>query len=281
MGTCFLHYLWKSFIMASKYRISVLMGIYNCASYLQEALDSLYAQTYQDFKIILCDDGSKDETLAIAKRNAVEHPNIVLIQNEHNIKLAATLNHCLEYADTEYIARMDGDDISVPERFQKQVEFLDAHLEFDFVSSPMIYFDEDGEWGAGRAIADPTVKDFQTGAAPFCHAPMMMRTDCLKSVGGYNISKSVERMEDYDLFSRLYIAGKKGGNLQEPLYKMRNDRNAFARRKVSDRFRSYLSASKLKKQLGLRFPYLTGIPDLMKAFIPNSLVYFIKTRKKK
>lgn len=83
-------------------RISVLMGIYNCAPYLQEALDSLYAQTYQDFKIILCDDGSKDDTYAIAQRNAVEHQNIVLVRNERNMGLNYTLNHCLEYADTEY-----------------------------------------------------------------------------------------------------------------------------------------------------------------------------------
>ena len=63
-------------------RISVLMGIYNCASTLQEALDSLYAQTYQDFKIILCDDGSKDETLKIAEENACLHENVIVIKNE-------------------------------------------------------------------------------------------------------------------------------------------------------------------------------------------------------
>lgn len=261
-------------------RISVLMGIYNCAPYLQEALDSLYAQTYQDFKIILCDDGSKDETYAIAQRNAEEHDNIVLIRNDRNIKLAATLNHCLEYADTEYVARMDGDDISVPERFQKEIDFLDLHSEIDFVSSPMIYFDEEGDWGKGHAIAQPTKNDFKTGSAPFCHAPVMMRTRCVKAIGGYNISKSVERMEDYDLFARLIIAGSKGSNLQEPLYKMRNDKNAFSRRKFSDRFRSYISASKLKKQLGLTFPYLSGIPDLMKAFIPNFIAYYLKKRTK-
>ena len=109
-------------------RISVLMGIYNCAPYLQEALDSLYAQTYQDFKIILCDDGSKDDTFAIAQRNAKEHANIVLIRNERNMGLNYTLNHCLEYADTEFCARMDGDDLSEPTRFEKEISFLDAHL---------------------------------------------------------------------------------------------------------------------------------------------------------
>lgn len=113
-------------------RISVLMGIYNCAPTLQEALDSLYAQTYQDFKIILCDDGSKDDTLKIAEENARLHENVIVIRNSKNIKLAATLNHCLKYADTEYVARMDGDDISVPNRLETLVNFwiaiLNMHL---------------------------------------------------------------------------------------------------------------------------------------------------------
>ena len=74
-------------------RISVLMGIYNCAPYLQEALDSLYAQTYQDFKIILCDDGSKDNTYDVAKEYADKHDNIVLVKNEKNMGLNYTLNH--------------------------------------------------------------------------------------------------------------------------------------------------------------------------------------------
>ena len=95
-------------------RISVLMGVYNCASTLPEALDSLYSQTYKDFKIILCDDGSQDNTYKIAKEYVEKYDNIVLISNGKNKGLNYTLNHCLEYADTEYCARMDGDDISLP-----------------------------------------------------------------------------------------------------------------------------------------------------------------------
>ena len=82
-------------------KISILMGIYNCAPTLQEALDSLYAQTYQEFKIILCDDGSQDNTLKIAEENARLHENVIVIKNDRNMGLNYTLNHCLEYADTE------------------------------------------------------------------------------------------------------------------------------------------------------------------------------------
>ena len=79
-------------------KVSVIMGIYNCAATLQEALDSLYAQTFQDFEIILCEDGSKDDTYEIAKRNKERHPNIVLLRNERNLGLNKTLNKCLAVA---------------------------------------------------------------------------------------------------------------------------------------------------------------------------------------
>lgn len=205
------------------------MGIYNCAPYLQEALDSLYAQTYQDFKIILCDDGSRDETLAIAKKNAAEHPNIVLIRNERNMGLNYTLNHCLEYADTEYCARMDGDDISLPTRFEKEIMFLETHPEYSIVSCPMVYFDQDSDFKVGKAIQIPHKKDFLSGS-PFCHAPCMIRTEAYLTVGGYTVDRRLLRVEDDHLWFKLYAAGYKGYNIQEALYKMRDDRNALARR---------------------------------------------------
>ena len=103
------------------HKVSVIMGIYNCASTLQEALNSLYAQTFQDFKIILCDDGSQDETLKVAEENARLYPNVVVLKNEKNMGLNYTLNRCLEHVDTEYVARMDGDDLCDPTRFEKEV----------------------------------------------------------------------------------------------------------------------------------------------------------------
>ena len=138
------------------------MGIYNCASTLQEALDSLYSQTFQDFEIILCDDGSKDNTYEVALQNKRQHENIILLRNEQNLGLNTTLNKCLNIAKSEYIARMDGDDISLPTRFEKQVRFLDEHPDFALVSCPMSLFDENGEWGKTRLKAYPSKKDVIT-----------------------------------------------------------------------------------------------------------------------
>lgn len=233
-------------------RISVLMGIYNCAATLPEALDSLYAQTYQDFKIILCDDRSKDDTYQVAKEYADKYDNIILIRNKKNIKLAATLNHCLKYADSEYIARMDGDDISLPDRFEKEIEFLDEHPEYAMVSCPMIHFDESGDWKIGKCKAAPEKIDFAFGT-PFCHAPMMMRTDAMKAIGGYTDRKHIVRMEDYYLWYKLYRQGYKGYNLSQPLYKMRDDKNAAIRRRTKDHFYGIITDIEVLK--GLEVPF--------------------------
>lgn len=258
-------------------RISVIMGIYNCADTLLEALESLEAQTYKRFKVILCDDGSKDNTLEIVKKWAETHLNYVVIQNEYNMKLAATLNHCLDYADTEYVARMDGDDLSIPFRFEKEINFLDEHPEFAFVSCPMIYFDENGDYRTGIAKAEPTKIDFIRNT-PFCHAPVLMRRDVLEAIGRYTAETKTERIEDYYLWHKFYSKGYKGYNLQEPLYKMRNGREAFARRKFSDRWRGYKITTEVCQNLGFSYPWIYGIPALMKVLVPNFLVRKIKTK---
>lgn len=210
-------------------RISVIMGIYNCASTLVEALDSLNAQTFQDFKVILCEDGSSDNTYDVARLYAEHHDNIILLRNDRNMGLNYTLNRCLECADTEYVARMDGDDVSLPERFEKEINFLDNHPEYALVSCPMIYFDAEGDFKVGKATPEPVKENFIHGET-FCHAPVMIRREAYLAVGGYTVSKYLLRLEDQHLWLKLYQHGYKGYNLQEPLYKMRDDRNATRRR---------------------------------------------------
>lgn len=205
------------------------MGIYNCASTLQEALDSLYTQTFQDFEIVLCDDGSKDNTYEIALENQKQHPNIVLLRNECNMGLNKTLNNCLAVAKGAYIARMDGDDISLPTRFEKEVGFLDTHSEYAIVSTPMIYFDEQGEFRRGVGGYEPQSEDFINGRT-FCHAPCMVRREAYLAVDGYTVSKYLLRMEDQHLWLKMYQKGFRGYNIEEHLYMMRDDRNATARR---------------------------------------------------
>lgn len=221
-------------------KISVIMGIYNCAPTLAEALDSLLAQTCQDFKVIMCDDGSSDNTVDVAQEYVDKYPGkFILIRNPKNMGLNYTLNHCLEYADTEYVARMDGDDISLPTRFEKELEFLDSHPDIAIVSTPMIYFDESGDFrrdGGGGGY--PTKNNFVNGT-PFCHAPCMVRREAYMAVGGYSVDPRLLRVEDYHLWFKMYAKGYKGYILEEPLYKMRDDRNAKARRNWRNRLNEF------------------------------------------
>lgn len=266
--------------MKEDIRISVLMGIYNCADTLPEAIDSLLAQTYQGFKLILCDDGSTDNTYQVAKEYADKHDNIILIKNEQNIKLAATLNHCLEYADTEYIARMDGDDLSMPTRFEKQIKFLDEHPEYAVVSSPMIYFDETGDWGFGKSNPTPSIETFKRNA-PHPHAPAMVRTAVMKEVGGYTDTKRTIRVEDYDLWYKIYKAGYRGFNLSEHLYKMRDDQNAMARRTFQARYNGFVTKKRAMKDLGIKNAFWLALPNLIKYFIPSFAMEILRKNRMK
>ena len=259
-------------------RITVLMGIYNCAPTLQEALNSLYAQTYKDFKIVMCDDGSKDDTFKIAEENARMHENVIVIKNKSNMGINYTLNHCLEYADTEYCARMDGDDLSVPSRFEEQIKFLDAHPEYAVVSAPMIYFDENGDFRWGKGKGEVEAKDFVHGT-PICHAPSMSRTDVIKSVGGYSVNKNLLRVEDYHLWFKVYAAGHKLYMLNKCLYKMRDDRNAVGRRNWITRRNEAYVKHKGYNMIGLPLWYqIYTIAPILKYFAPQWIYRYFHRR---
>lgn len=250
-------------------RITVIMGIYNCASTLVEALESLEAQTYKNFKVILCNDGSKDNTLDVAKEWAKKHPNYVVIENPHNMGLNATLNHCLEYADTEFVARMDGDDRSLPHRFEQEVQFLDEHPEYSIVSGPMHYFDEQGVFMKGRGKGEIKKSDFIAGS-PFCHAPCLVRREAYEKVGGYTVDPKLLRVEDYHLWFKMYAAGYKGYMLEEPIYEMRDSRDAVARRTLKSRFNEAYVKHIGYKMIGLPFwTQIYCVAPIIKGLLPT------------
>ena len=218
-------------------KISILMGIYNCAKTLPEAVDSILAQTYPHWELILCDDGSSDDTYAVAEGYRQQYPEkIILLKNDRNMGLNHTLNHCLQHATGEYIARMDGDDLSLPERFEKELTFLQTHPEYAIVSCPMVYFDETGDWRIGSCSCEEPVPQMLVRGTVHCHAPCMIREGAIRAVGGYTVDRKLLRVEDWHLWLKLYAAGYRGRNLKEPLYKMRDDRAATSRRKMRYRF---------------------------------------------
>ena len=253
-------------------KVSIIMGIYNCSDTLTDAIESILNQTFSGWKLIMCDDGSTDETYCIALQYKKKYPDkIILIKNKENRGLNYTLNHCLKYVNTEYVARMDGDDISLPTRLEEEIRFLDTHLEYAIVSCPMIYFDQDGDFMIGKCIPKPQKNDYIKGT-PFCHAPCMVRTDIMKLVNGYSVSNKLLRVEDYHLWYKIYMAGYQGYNLKKPLYKMRDDRNAVARRKYKYRLNETYVKWRIYKDMKLSSRYILYIlKPLVVGLMPNYL----------
>lgn len=260
-------------------RISVIMGIYNCAPTLTEALDSLLAQTYQGFKVIMCDDGSTDNTVKVAQGYVNRYPNkFILIRNERNLGLNFTLNHCLEYVDTEYVARMDGDDLSLPERFEKEINFLDTHPEYAIVSTPMIYFDENGDFRVGKGGYEPTHEACALHT-PFCHAPCMIRSIAYKAVGGYSVDPKLLRVEDYHLWIKMFVAGFRGYMIAEPLYKMRDDRAAIRRRNFKGKIHVMNVQRYAIKTLHLpKWKYIYCLRPIIVGLLPNFIYKYLHRR---
>ena len=253
-------------------KVSVIMGIYNCADTLPDAIESVLNQTYQDFELILCNDGSTDSTLEIARSYAQKYPkHIVLLENEKNMGLNYTLNQCLRVARGTYIARMDGDDRSLPHRFQTEVDFLDSHPEYALVSANLEVFDDEGVWGHTSFKAEPQPGDLVHGC-PFSHSACMVRKSVFDEVGGYSEGKRLMRVEDKHLWHKIYAAGYQGRNLEQVLYSYRDDRNGYTKRKLRYRFNSFYVGSLTIRAFHLPlFYYLYAAQPILIGLLPYAL----------
>lgn len=233
-------------------KISVIMGVYNCSETLEEALNCIVTQSYKNWEVIMCDDCSTDNTAAVAEQFVTKYPEqFVLLRNEINRGLNYTLNECLKVATGDYIARMDGDDLCDKDRFKKEIEVLEKNPEITIVSTDMIFFDEEGKWGKTYTEKFPSKESFVKGT-PFCHAACMVRHEAYKEVGGYSVGEKLLRVEDYHLWIKMYEKGYKGMNIQEPLYFMRDDRDAQGRRKFKYRLNEAFVKAYAIKVLGLK-----------------------------
>lgn len=266
-------------------KISIIMGIYNCEQYLAEAIDSILAQTYTDWELIMCNDASTDGTLAVAKSYEERYPDkIKVIENETNSYLAYSLNHCLEYATGYYIGRMDGDDISKPERFEKEVQFLKDNPDIQMVGCQMQHFNEDG---LADIVQTPKRTDRnhigEGKSQAFIHATILGYKYVFDEIGGYTVAKRTRRAQDYDLWFKFFAHDFKGANIQEPLYLMRENRDAVKRRTFSVRWNAFKTTCIGYKMLGrpkrkLIKPFFVM---LIKGLTPSWVQYLYRKKQQK
>ena len=199
--------------------LTVVMAVFNGALYLREAVDSLLAQTFADFELLIVDDGSTDATRAIIE--SYSDRRITLLANERNLGLSRSLNRGVALARGDYVARMDADDISEQDRLATQFEFLERHPDVVVVGSSYTLIDQHGRHVGRRWVPcdDAGIRWMLQFCSPFAHSAVMMRKTALEDLAAVYDESLVYAM-DYDLWIRLAELGRLA-NLNELLVRWR------------------------------------------------------------
>ncbi len=197
--------------------ISVVMPVYNAARYLRLAVESIQAQTFKDFELVAVDDGSTDSSRAMLEVMAAADPRLKVFSRP-NTGIVGALNDGLAAARGEFVARMDADDWSLPQRFDRQVAFLRLNPACVCVGSYFNYMDDRGalvKWNPRETEHEALERQLLAGdGGSLIHPAIMLRRDAVERVGGYRVE--AQWLEDLDLYLRLARIGRLA-NLPEVL----------------------------------------------------------------
>ncbi len=184
--------------------VSIGMGVYNGSQFIEDAITSIIKQTYTNWELIIFDDGSTDDTLERIK--SFDDRRIKIFSDGRNKGLPKRLNECIELSRGFYFARMDGDDIMMPNRLETQVNYLETHKDIDVIGSLAIMIDDKTQVFAKKKKYVPqSLYDIIRSGSYFIHPTVMARLTWFKQhkydAGGY-------RGEDYDLWIRTFETSK-------------------------------------------------------------------------
>ena len=209
----------SSFKMNHTPAISVILPVYNAEAYVREAVESILNQTFTDFELIIINDGSADGSGAILRELATHDGRIILIE-QPNDGLVSALNKGLEMARADLIARMDADDVSMPERFALQHARMVQEPELAVLGSFMHNMDKEGNiTKLDQYPLTPKEAACHVKGCPVAHATVMMRRGAVLKAGGYR--KAFSHAEDYELWLRMIDLGYAFANLPQLLYNRR------------------------------------------------------------
>lgn len=255
-------------ILSKKPLLSVIMSLYNTPEYqLRKSIESILAQTYKNFEFIIINDGTKDEGVKVIE--SYKDERIKIIHNEKNIGLEKSLNKGINYANSDYIVRMDTDDISYPNRFEKQLTFLLTNPEYDIVASKADFFDDSGIFGSSNFSGEVKKNNLLFGN-PFIHPSMIIRKKAIKEVGGYPLYR---RCEDYALVLSMYSFNFKGFIIDESLLMYRMDSKSYEKRLFKHRITELRVRMKYFKKLNIRwYEYFYVFKPILSAIIPNKII---------
>ena len=206
--------------------ISVIMSVYNSEVYLKEAIESILNQTFKDFEFIIINDGSSDNSLRII--SGFEDERIILI-NQKNKGIIASLNKGLETAKGEFIARMDSDDVSLPDRFEKQLKLMKSD-NIDICGGDFTIINSSGI--SLKSYTTPRTHDLCSlsllSKVPFAHPSVLIRSDFLKKHNLKYGQSNIKKAEDLDFWVRIHEKGGKFSNVNEVIFKYRILNNSLS-----------------------------------------------------
>ena len=230
--------------------VSVILPAYNCGKYIGRAIDSMLRQTFPDFELIIVNDGSTDNTEQII--HSFNDPRLIHVKNAKNEGLINSLNRAIELSRGKYLARMDGDDISQPERLEKQKRYLDQNRDISVVATTIEFINEQeektGEWNLDRqTIAPGQIKRAMLKQNCIAHPTVMMRSEIIKELKYQPYQKNIE---DYDLWLRVLSRGHKIAKIDEPLLLYRIHGNSITSLYLKN-------ANPYFKHLGMKLRFLS------------------------
>ncbi len=201
--------------------VSVNIAIFNTRPFLAESINSILAQSFQDFELIIVDDGSTDGSLKVLREFAEQDARIKLFE-QSNQGVAIARNLALRHSKGRYIAVMDSDDIALPDRLQIQKDYLDTHPDIDAIGSQWLMLDKDGNRiGIDYHATDPlTINALMYNHYALHHPTTMIRRNAMEAIGGYN-EEHGRLCVDYDLFMRMQCNGSLFANLPKVLFAWR------------------------------------------------------------
>lgn len=199
--------------------LTVLMPVHDGEAFLQQAIDSILCQSYEDFECLIVDDGSRDRTPEILTANAAKDGRIRVCRLDVNLGTATALNYGLGLARGQFIARMDADDVALPFRLEKQVDFMRHHPEIDVCGSALTVYERPCELWTPPLTHDAVLARMLF-ECPVFHPTVIMRTSVLRHAGGYLPSFSAA--QDYELWCRLALQHDvRFANIAQPLLQYR------------------------------------------------------------
>lgn len=256
----------------SKPTVSVILPTYNTDFFLHDAIDSILAQTYKDFELIIINDGSTDKTEEIIL--SYNDPRIRYIKNETNLKLINTLNKGIDLSRGKYIARMDADDISLPNRLEKEVNFLENHPDLSVVSCFPYNINMEGKV-LGKSsyfcVTHPIACKFVSMFEPsICHPACMFRADTIKRYK-YMDCESCYHIEAYELWNRMFHTGAKGAMIPEFLLYYRDNTSSICHVYSQEANQNHLAIliHSLKEYIGVVAPKETAMCIINKRCTEN------------